>query len=494
MREIDALRAAHGELSKRLFRVALTSLVLLFLMVLSFARALARVDGDEAEKRLQDIAAIRRQKGVEPNMPMLFTPAWDRLKGPAPQSMHLSGFEPDDVRKQMDDAVAALNALANSWFTLKLPFLFEIDLRQWILALPLLLWISNAYLWITRAKLKIVEELAAREMTKPETTLAFDRLTFGAAWTRLPAAIGKTIYLVATAGLLLYFAIVAIPMWRLLKQPDSRWTLRGMAAAAILLLTYYVAAWTLYVDARLRTDANAILGIDKPGRAQRLVRFLDHSFARVSEVLARCGRWLATPAAVAVLASLFTAIAHSCKGEPLPGHALFHEKDAIWFAGGAFFEGSFIPYLCRIYYAITLLLAITALLFGRRLGTAMRRVFIAAALFLYVDVVFVFPGMPGFWLADGIRILFLGIPLFFALRRGREVIRPWLIALYLPGLILAPWACATLVKMGMWGVPIYFAGFSLLAIVCTAFVADEVRAPAIILPPPLQAHPAEHPS
>lgn len=437
-------------MEKRLFSIALTSFVLLFLVVLSFGRALARVDEDEAKKRLKDIAAIRKQTGVDPTLPMIFTPAWDRLKGPAPQSAHLSSIEVESLQKRMDASVAALNDMADGWFTLKLR-LVEIDLRHWIFALPLLLWISNAYLWITRAKVRSHHRLA----------------------------IGTTIYLVAMAGLLLYFAIVALPMWRLLKQPDDDlWTVRGTIAGAFLLVTYYVAAWTLYREARLR-------GIDNPTLAQRLVRFLNHTFARMSDGLARCGRWLATPAAAAVLASLFTAFAYTCKGKPLPGHALLHEKDAIWFSANPLFQGSFIPYLSRIYYVITLLLAITALLFGRRLGTFMRRAFIAAALFLYVDVVFVFPAMLGFWIADGIRILFLVIPLFFALRIGAEVIRPWLIALYLPGIIAVPWACVTLLKMHLWGVPIYFAGFSLLAIVTTSLT---------LRPSSLQAHPAERPS
>jgi hypothetical protein len=422
----------------RLFRVALTSFVLLFLVVLAFSRALWRVNEGEAEKRVKDMVAIRQRTGIDPTVPMIFMPAWNRLKGPEPQSIYVSGVRPESVGKEIDASETALNALADSWFTLKLPF-GEIDLRHWIWILPLLLWISSAYLWIARAKLKIA---------RPENTLALDR--------------GTMIHIAATAGLLLYFAIAAMPLWRLLEQPDNLFSIRGPVAGIFLLLTYYVAAWTLYVEARLSTD--------KPTLARRLVRFLDQTFVRASEGLARGGRWLATPAAAAVLASLFTAFAHNCKGKPLPGHALLHEKDAIWFAGNAFFPGSFIPHLGRIYYAITLLLAITALLFGRRLGTIMRRVFIAAALFLYVEVVFVFPAMLGFWIADLLRIIFLVIPLIFALRRGREVIRPWLIVLYLPGLVIAPLACLTIVKMEMWGVPIYFAGFSLLAIVSTSLI------------------------
>src|SRR5436190_3499476 len=496
MAEIDALRVAHGELSKRLFRVALTSFVLLFLVVLSFARGFARVNGDEVEKRLKDIAAITSQAGVDPDVPTIFKPAWNRLKGPRPQSIYLSIPEAQSAQKEINE----LGALADGWFTLKLPLGFtqvEIDLRDWIFILPLLLWISNVYLWITRAKLKIVEDLAAREVIKLENTLALDRLAFGerAAWTRLPAAIGTTIYLAGTAGLLLYFAIVALPMWKLFEQPDGALTARGMVTWILLLITYYVAAWTLYVEARFRAQANAILGVDKLTPAQRLVRFIDRTFARASERLARCGRWLATPAAAAALASLFTAFAHNCDGKPMPGHTLLHDKEAFWFSASTALPESIVPYLCQISYAVSLLLAITALIFGRRLGTVMRRALIAAALFLYVEVVFVFPAVIGWLIADGIRIIFLVIPLVLALRRGREVMRPCLIALYLPGLVVAPWACVALVKMNLWGVPIYFAGFSLLAIVCTAVVAEEVRAPAVTLrPSSLQAHPAEHPS
>src|SRR5215212_11541646 len=114
MSELDSLRSAHGDLSRKLFRVALTSLVLLFLVVLSFARAFARVNGDEVAKRLATIAAITKRTGITPNVPTIFRPAWNSLDVNV-ALVDLTDEERRQAQKEVDDSVAALSTLADAW-------------------------------------------------------------------------------------------------------------------------------------------------------------------------------------------------------------------------------------------------------------------------------------------------------------------------------------------------------------------------------------------
>lgn len=483
---LEALRSECEALSKKRFRAALTTLLVLFLAVIVFTRAFWRIDRDEVHQQLSHLVTLAKAAETKPNLSYIFSQKFDEMaresEGDLISAMPAAPAERNAKQQALAAATDRLEQLAQSWFTLKIwaggPA-FELDPR-WLVLLPLLLWTASVHLGVVGAKLRMARRIGAAQVDR--NGAPFDRLAFAerSAYSRYPGVLGARLYVALMVCLLGLFLFVSAPFRELLWGKDEALLGGTLWPAQVLcLITYYVAVLIWAVRWRMERQADAILGTEtEPFLAVRLLERVRRVGRNAQSVASRVPRTIVTLGAAAILTSPFTMLATTCRHEPRSGaDLLFSRDEARWFTASDFGE-SFIPDLGRWFYAATILLAIMAIATvvftasGRaswtRAARRLRPFAATAALFMLVEASFVFLAWI-FVLQDVIRIVAVAVPVLLWIRNRRRerwhsVIRPKLEVLLLPAVILAPMTLIRCHAFGLTGLPFYFAGMVLLAL------------------------------
>ena len=183
-KDVETLRGAYQQLSTQITRSDFIRLVVLFIMITSFARAFELINTAETNQKQRTIRVLEEQQ-KEKVAQNKITPLAAALQNTNPaqtsgekiaaqaESAHV---EPDEAKNFQEESATTPNeletievelkhaqeALETSYrqaFRVKIPFVGgdpTIDLRSWIYGLPFLFILSEVYLFILRKQLKLL--------------------------------------------------------------------------------------------------------------------------------------------------------------------------------------------------------------------------------------------------------------------------------------------------------------------------------------------------
>ncbi|HKO55005.1 MAG TPA: hypothetical protein VJ276_03945 [Thermoanaerobaculia bacterium] len=448
------LRTEYQSLSRRLFRGALLTLIILIAATDVFSRAFRDIDGASVIDELRDINGLGARVGATDL-------GFQSFLGHVAATMY--NEHPPDVRpvppeqreafqKELADKVAALDAASATWFRVRLGGV-DFDLAYWIIAFPIFLWLSSVHLWLQRAKLRVVHALGASRLIAEASPL--DRLVFGGAYVRDPARLGTFVYITAVAVLVLCLAAAVSDLWLFLSE--YRW------AVVVLLFLGSCYAFQIAFSMARRLEADADLIFGRAPRNALYARF-ERWWNAITAAARRFRRTVTSTGALAVLASALLSLAVDCHGQHYRGYELYTRKDTWWYSG-SWLRLLDIPryaYLALLVTAaLTLVLVAVSLVIGRLpFARGLGIVAIGGLIFAVADVAFIYPMSTLVLWADLLRILYLVIPLVIWWR-GRH--RRRIAYIFAPALLLAPIGLAMAIADRFYGVPLFVAGVTLLA-------------------------------
>ncbi len=271
--DLAQLREEYLQLSARISRFSLVSLLLLFLLVMAFSRAFSRINGAEVRALIARIEHLRPVSEREPELSYVFSVLL-RNERSAPsegqaQPKEVSPLEPKQAAEEQKELEEKMEGLAEEWFSIHSSILgtpMNLDLRYWILLLPLLIGGGAVYLYILRVKQAVVAAIAAHFLEKTDAAeeSILDRLLFekpdgSSAYARFPARLEAFACIASVVSLSGYFLLVALPLWPLWDKAYPSILLEGLVTG-----TVYVAAGCLLIRSRLWHQAEDLTGVFRP--------------------------------------------------------------------------------------------------------------------------------------------------------------------------------------------------------------------------------------
>ena len=489
-KDMEALREEYQQCSNHTARVALIGLGLLFLLVITFSRAIEQVNGGEIQQKVTQIYTLADVSGQsEPDMSFVFD-LFARPEDKTPRSE--SEEERQKASAEMRKLASELENSAQIWFTLKpdvLGMSFEADLRYWFVVLPFLFWVMGSYLYIQRRKLALLRQVAAYRLQATETSEAttVDYLFFTSTargtppYAGHPAQLEAIVYVALAIGLVVYLFGTTAPFWTTWEADVQR-----NVIMLIGITTFYFAAYTRHACASIEMQFDALRPRpDKPSLWDRLWNWGTERARSISLVFRSKPRSSLVSGSLLVLMTLFLGTASSCSGEPRKGYELILGwNDANWFTWDSFLGDYSGAMAGRSVYTFSIILAIATIVFvvastwkpallqETRFGVFC--VASAGAVSVFVLSEFFFISHFSFsFIGDLLRIASWVIPVFLWFRfglsnridlRARWIsMRAVIAVMFLPGAVLG---CETLyeaVSDGLTGLPVYFAGVHLIA-------------------------------
>jgi hypothetical protein len=528
--DLERLREEHQQLASRLSRLALIGISLLFVLVNAFARAYGRVNGEEVRVALQDIKQLEKISGERPNLPYIlqvFSDSSDSEKEEEPAEQAASEASPSE--SQPVDVEAKRRALerqhvialelekkADEWFTISPSLLgtsLEIDVRYWILLLPVLFLAMGSYFYIGRIKLMLLRRIGAYRLQHgPDDGTVLDHLLFRAGWGRStsylqhPAQLENFLFRLGILGLILQLIIAGWPFWSSLDKN----LLRGLLSVLAILI-FYVAAYARSAARGLEMEVADLLGqtprvalVDRIG-----IKMLEWS-RRASRLPRRRPHISLTGGSLLTLLSLALATATSCNAGPRKGYELILGlNDALWFTADGF-SGISDQFLGRTIYTASQVVALLtiALLVASSFNSRLRqrkwpcawlwRASGIVSLFLLVDCGIVAP-LGVSILSDMLRLIYWVVPVclwyFYTLTKKTErrdrwpAVRSALLVLYTPVLILAIPTLVSKARSGLTGLPVYLTGFFLLTAGYLGLAEAQASTAQVEVPAPTPLQP-----
>ncbi|HEX5716274.1 MAG TPA: hypothetical protein VF179_08950 [Thermoanaerobaculia bacterium] len=499
-RNLADLREEYRNLASQSFRIGWVSVLSLLLLVIAFSRAFSRVDSAEVDDLLKGINDLSKNTRREPEISYVFRGLFDKIQTAGRNFQTL----PDDVEpegsEQAEEKQRALeiklDRLAEEWFSIDSSILgtpLNLDLRYWIVLLPIVIGGGGGLLYILRVKQSIVAAVAARllERAEPSERPVLDRLLFegpgSTAYSTFPAQPETIAYLGAVVGLSGYLLSVALPVWPLWEGVGPSLLLSALVAG-----TVYVSAICITIRSRLWQQAQDLAEVSRPpGWSDRAGAWL----ARPRGWLARRNpfrqpRRKLLAGGSLVLLTLILTMATSCdeqgneleaKGYELifPSEEWMDWPTSSWVEKDPWFQadlGGLSSQMDRAAYVLALALAMTALAvtFNRTVLQSPRALrvlaLLAGSLLVYflsdLAAIIAMASFPG---AALVYHFLWVIPLFLLLRfrfskhegnRARwSTTRRALLVLYLPGVFAS---FTTLyffvVFFGVLGYPVFYLG------------------------------------
>src|SRR5215510_15144849 len=332
-KDLETIRDANQQISGQVARFTLVRFILLFILVISVARAFEQINTTEIKKKRAAIADLERQIGDINNKKFYQSQAPTQLGGeggkglmegsgakatapeiPAQTAVSnesgggrgkADGSVQDVAHKEIlssQQEIARLQTevaenkekieeIYRQAFRVKIPFVGgdpTIDLRSWIYALPFLFILSEIYLYILRKQLELLGKIAAyriRQMKFSEIS-TLDHLLFSnepdnvPPFMQQPSQFLKALSLVAHPTLAIYLVAAGRPFW-------EDWNYNNLILITLLLLTatFYAVAYSLYVSNRLKTQVEATVGFSLA--PSRLNAFLEKAQCRARSLAAR---------------------------------------------------------------------------------------------------------------------------------------------------------------------------------------------------------------
>ena len=486
-KDVEALRKEYQEISARVVKLALIGLTVLFLLVVTFSRAIDRVNSEEIRSTVRMIDRLS-DGGPRPEMSYVFNFFAERGDEP-PVPKPPATVDREAARARAEQLAQELEAKAAQWFALK-PSLFgmsfEADLRYWFPVLPFLVWTGATHLSILRRKMRLLRRVAAHRVgADAGAATSLDRLLFvsntgrASFYARHPSQFETFVYLALAAGLLGYFVVATAPFWRL-------WERNVQAAIVVVLatVTFYFGAYARHVGAVLDAQAAALDVAAPPDRIDRIWAGLWRRLLSLARGVARWPRPSLTVGGALVLVTLVLSTATSCRTGPKTGYELLRGRnEATWFTVDFIWGGYSAQPVGRGAYAVSLLLAALGLFLvaismrrARILESAVAACWLARAAgivasFVVVEVSFVYVfGIA--YIGDVCRVLFWILPAglwaLLAFSTGTSARMRWrraraaIAVLYFPGILFAMYGLFRVIKGGLPGVPVYTTGVLLM--------------------------------
>src|SRR6185295_8505284 len=487
-KDVEKLREEYRELASRLSKTALIGLSLLFVFVNAFSRAYSRVNGDEVKKALSEINELYKITKERPDMSGIFRFFADPSSKADSSETEESSAEPkaapippeqvETAREQQKKLARDIEQKADAWFTIEPSILgtgLEIDVRYWILLLPVLFLLGGSYVYISRTKLSLLRKCLAQCLREsPENGTALDPLLFGSepgkqtAYLRHPSQFEIFLYGLGILGLIGELIVVGWPFWSALDSGFYLWV-----SGFLALLTFYAAAYSRNAARGLEAQTAALMGVAPEAT------FADRAWSKGID----WGRRISRPArlrprlslasgSLLTLLSLFLATATSCNSGPRKGYELvLGMHDATWFSAG-FLGGYSSQLVGRTVYTASQVVAVLALaLVVVRLlrpsflqkswwTSGLCRISVTFSLFLLVDLSFV--SIFGIdFVADLLRLFCWIVPVFlwyrYTITRRPERRERWraiqsaLLVLYAPALLMGLVTLVDKAKSGLTG-------------------------------------------
>ena len=294
---LEELRKESADLSARTTRFAITSLAIIAVTSLTFARALRHVDGAEVASLIDKVGTI----------------IFSHDPGPA---------DLKEVHETIDKLSAA--------FTVELPvsgLKIQVNLIYWSSLLPFLILASFSYLAIATAKQKALRLLAVSRIRAGDEATPLDRLTFGAdapsSYALYPSRLGAALY----AGIVVCLVInVCAALLSAITTEIAIGLLEFLRH--LLIVSFYFWCITKAIQRRILTEASAIAGVAQVERRRRFEKLRAWTAARAR----RWWRFLTLGGGGLTISTLFVVTAATTKcSEPRKGMQLFLGKDgAVW--------------------------------------------------------------------------------------------------------------------------------------------------------------------
>lgn len=377
---LPKLREEHRQLSSEISRLAIVSILLLFLLVMVFSRAFSRVNEDKVRDLIHRIEQLQKTSGEAKDLSYVFGSSGAFFMSPD-EKIEATREETQRAAAEQKRLEQELESQAEAWFSIEISILgssLTLDLRYWIALLPLLVGGGGGYLYVFHVKRAIVAALAARvlEEAGPDESSILDRLLFdksrgSAAYSAFPDQIEAFAYIATVLGLLGYLLSVVSSIWPLWDEIGPSVLLSGMVATAV-----YVTGGCLFIRSRLWRQAQDLTGIvPPPVWRPRRQPFLETSRRWLSRLnpLRQPRRKLLTGGAL-ILLTLGLSVTSSCEnGEVVKAKGyelvLAQEEWMVWptaelVDNDPWFPadlGGFSPRMDQVVYLISLLLAASTL-------------------------------------------------------------------------------------------------------------------------------------
>jgi hypothetical protein len=294
---LEELRKESADLSARTTRFAITSLAIIAVTSLTFARALRNVDSTEVSSLVDKVGT------------MIFA--------------HDPGA--DDLR-QIHATIDKLSAA----FTVELPvggLKMQVNLIYWSSLIPFLILASCAYLAIARAKQMALQTIAVSRIRAGDEATPLDRLTFGvdapSAYALYPSRLGTFLY----TGILICLAINVLAA---LLSSVSLVLAIGLLEFLrhLIIVSFYFWCVTKAVQRRILAEAATIAGSAPPARRKRLEKLREWMVARAR----RGWRLLTLGGSALSISTLFvmTAATTTCSHQRKGMQLFLGQEGAVW--------------------------------------------------------------------------------------------------------------------------------------------------------------------
>ena len=491
-KDLEILRKEQSNLSDYTRKIAILSLTILIILIVSFARACEKVNGEEVKMRLCQIDKIiedaeTAKTHADRDVSYVFdlfpndnknckldcprpSPSPSAYPSPSLGTGQQSAQPPSsptpaavgspsndqsfEINRELECKKAIENTLeesAQKWFAVKAPVPgvdITIDLRYWIFSLPILYFLSGIYLHILRKKIYVVTMLGSHRIQAGRDVTQMDRLLFCGssparpAFSRFPASLETALFMFSYLFLPVYLFYVGAPFW-------SSWTTSSIIwnVVVLLTLTFYAIAYAHFAAQRLDQQ---LVALTKQNSQRNLINSLLERSKRIINWLRNTvpPKLTLSTGSLLIILTLFLAMTQeSCGETKYKGWDIVRGVPrATWFTANWVFGGVDTSYnsIARLVYIIAVCLAVTTIVVA--VVRPLQRAWIVLFLSKITFIVFLF-GLNDFWLGilNWIKLVVWVVPIFLWLRysvfadnRERWVgIRSALVVLYTPVLPIA---------------------------------------------------------
>ncbi len=309
-KDLETLRREHKDLSDYAARVAFVSLTVLFLLTISVSRAWNRVQNKDVTAKLCKIGVAHSNHqqcripedaddGCEDiNVSFVFglqveeNDDVEACSGesrppqyPAPTPTPCREL-PQELRQQKKAEYCTqqtnleneLEKDAQSWFLVKIPVPgidATLDLRSWILGLPVIFCLFGIYLYIIRKKLTLLEAAAIDRLrnSKPDDVTQLDRLYFEGdrAFLSFPSRVSASL---VKLGFVILPVYLIYSVWTVALSFDeyggNELILALISIVAVSL--FYAVAYAQFAGWKLERQTATVTGVEDVGQESMFAR------------------------------------------------------------------------------------------------------------------------------------------------------------------------------------------------------------------------------
>ena len=325
---LDHLRAEYDDLVIRRRRTSLVGLFALLLVVYPFSSAVKRLSSDQisdVSSRIKELNCLTADHPGERKLSFVFS-AWTRECDS--NSFQGSSLSEAERSARVTLLRSEIEGLASDWLRIEYNLLgstLDIDSRQAVPLIPLILWYLAVYLRVTHLKRRCLQQVGHSLILSDGDSSTVDRIRFAegktSAYERHPQDIEHAAYSVTLVASLLYLIISTVPLWTpIVKSPDFEPASPLVLGLAFL---YYGIAYCVMVRRSLDVQ---FLGACSNTRSDKAIAWIGRGRRKLGALISSFPRSGWTSGCLAVLVTLFLTMEQSCD-TPYRGIDVLRRKD-----------------------------------------------------------------------------------------------------------------------------------------------------------------------